>query len=119
MKQFDVVVNAFGAPLAEEQAHVDAGRALIEAVRGTDTRGIMLLAEPGAFLLMKVKRFKLIDTPEFPDFVKPTARRPGAEFYKICRQQLILNGHLSALPPYLIPKVKEPGHISQGKIICL
>ena len=27
VKHFDVVVNAFGAPLGEEQAHVDAGHA--------------------------------------------------------------------------------------------
>ena len=33
MKQFDVVVNAFGAPLGEEQAHVDAGHALIQAAK--------------------------------------------------------------------------------------
>src|SRR3954453_13609534 len=41
-KPFDVVVNAFGAPLGEEQAHVDAGHALIEAVKGTDTRIIVV-----------------------------------------------------------------------------
>ena len=33
VQSFDVVVNAFGAPLGEEQAHVDAGHALIEAVK--------------------------------------------------------------------------------------
>ncbi len=38
LKTFDVVVNAFGAPLGEEQAHVDAGHALIEAIKGTNTR---------------------------------------------------------------------------------
>ena len=34
INQFEVVVNAFGAPLGEEQAHVDAGHALIEALKG-------------------------------------------------------------------------------------
>lgn len=36
LKQFEVVVNAFGVPLGEEQAHVDAGHAPIEALKGTD-----------------------------------------------------------------------------------
>lgn len=32
LKKLDVAVNAFGAPLGEEQAHVDGGRALIRAL---------------------------------------------------------------------------------------
>src|SRR3954469_12164391 len=42
LKQFEVVVDAFGAPLGEEQAHVDAGHALIEALKGTNTRAIVV-----------------------------------------------------------------------------
>ncbi|MEB6202599.1 NAD(P)H-binding protein, partial [Mammaliicoccus fleurettii] len=37
LKQFDVVVNAFGAPLGEEQIHVDAGHVLINTLKGTST----------------------------------------------------------------------------------
>src|SRR5690606_24493612 len=42
VKAFDVVVNAFGAPISEEQAHVDAGHALIEAIKGAETRAIIV-----------------------------------------------------------------------------
>ena len=73
---FDVVVNAFGAPLGEEQAHVDAGHALIEALKGTRTR-LLVVGGAGSLFVDENKTVKLIDTPEFPDFVKPTAKGQG------------------------------------------
>ncbi|MDM5326127.1 NAD(P)-dependent oxidoreductase [Neobacillus sp. CF12] len=73
---FDVVVNAFGAPLGEEQAHVDAGHALIEALKGTRTR-LLVVGGAGSLFVDVNKTVKLIDTPEFPDFVKPTAKGQG------------------------------------------
>ena len=33
IEDLDVVVNAFGAPLGEEEAHVEAGRALIKLLK--------------------------------------------------------------------------------------
>ncbi|EMR07303.1 Putative NADH-flavin reductase [Bhargavaea cecembensis DSE10] len=82
VKQFDVVVNAFGAPLGEEQAHVDAGHALIEAVKGTDTR-IIVVGGAGSLYVDENKTVRLIDTPEFPDFVKPTAKGQGRNFEEL------------------------------------
>src|SRR6476660_8035392 len=76
VKTFEVVVNAFGAPLGEEQAHVDAGHALIEALKGTNTRAI-IVGGAGSLYVDPDKTVRLIDTPEFPDFVKPTASGQG------------------------------------------
>jgi putative NADH-flavin reductase len=73
---FDVVINAFGAPLGEEQAHVDAGHALIEALKGTKTR-LVVVGGAGSLFVDENKTVRLIDTPEFPDFVKPTAKGQG------------------------------------------
>lgn len=82
VKQFEVVVNAFGAPLGEEQAHVDAGHALIEAVKGTDTR-IIVVGGAGSLYVDENKEVRLIDTPEFPDFVKPTAKGQGRNLQEL------------------------------------
>lgn len=82
VKQFEVVVNAFGAPLGEEQAHVDAGHALIEAVKGTDTR-IIVVGGAGSLYVDENKTVRLIDTPEFPDFVKPTAIGQGRNLQEL------------------------------------
>lgn len=73
LKSFDVVVNAFGAPLGEEQAHVDAGHALIEALKDTDKRAI-IVGGAGSLYVDENKTVQLIDTPEFPDMFKPTAK---------------------------------------------
>ncbi len=82
VKQFKVVVNAFGAPLGEEQAHVDAGHALIEAVKGKDTR-IIVVGGAGSLYVDENKTVRLIDTPEFPDFVKPTAKGQGRNLQEL------------------------------------
>ncbi|TCP29490.1 hypothetical protein EV207_110111 [Scopulibacillus darangshiensis] len=71
LKPYDVVVNAFGAPLGEEEPHVTAGHALIEALKGTDTRVIIV---GGAGSLYVDENTRVIDTPDFPDQFKPTAR---------------------------------------------
>lgn len=42
IKDLDVVVNAFGAPLGEEDAHVEAGHALINLLKDVDTRAIIV-----------------------------------------------------------------------------
>lgn len=73
LASFDVVVNAFGAPLGEEQAHVDAGHALIEALKGTETR-LIVVGGAGSLFVDDNKTVRLIDTPEFPDVFKPTAK---------------------------------------------
>ncbi|MCS5431812.1 MULTISPECIES: NAD(P)-dependent oxidoreductase [Staphylococcus] len=76
LKDLDVVVNAFGAPLGEEEAHVTAGRALIEALKGTDTRAI-IVGGAGSLYVDKAQTTKLIDTPEFPEIFVPTAKGQG------------------------------------------
>jgi uncharacterized protein len=79
---FDVFVNAFGAPLGEEQAHVDAGHALIEALKGTKTR-LLVVGGAGSLFVDENKTLRLIDTPEFPDFVKPTANGQGRNLQEL------------------------------------
>ena len=76
LKDLDVVINAFGAPLGEEEAHVKAGRALIEALKGSDTRAI-IVGGAGSLYVDEAQTTKLIDTPEFPEIFVPTAKGQG------------------------------------------
>lgn len=82
VKQFDVVVNAFGAPLGEGQAHVDAGHALIAALKGTDTR-VIVVGGAGSLFVDEAKTIRLIDTPEFPEIFKPTADGQGRNLQEL------------------------------------
>lgn len=82
LKEFDVVVNAFGAPLGEEQAHVDAGHALIEALKGTNTRAI-IVGGAGSLYVDENKTVRVIDTPDFPEIVLPTAKGQGRNLQEL------------------------------------
>ncbi|MGV3042007.1 NAD(P)-dependent oxidoreductase [Staphylococcus rostri] len=73
VKDFDVIINAFGATLGEEQIHVDAGIALNEAVKGTDVR-IIIVGGAGSLYVDEDKTTQLMDTPEFPEIFLPTAK---------------------------------------------
>lgn len=72
LRSFDVVINAFGAPLGEEQAHVDAGRALIKAAEGANTR-IIVVGGAGSLFVDKTHTTRVMDTPDFPAIFGPTA----------------------------------------------
>lgn len=68
----EVVINAFGAPLGEKDAHVEAGRALINALAGTGTR-LIVVGGAGSLYIDDSRTMTVIDTPNFPDMFKPTA----------------------------------------------
>jgi len=72
LKSFDVVINAFGAPLGEEDAHVNAGNKLIEILKGTNTR-LIVVGGAGSLFTDDSRTVRVIDTPDFPDVIKPTA----------------------------------------------
>src|SRR3954452_2583141 len=48
VKSFDVVVNAFGAPMGQEHLHVDAGKVLIEAVKGAPNTRLIVVGGAGS-----------------------------------------------------------------------
>lgn len=73
LKDLDVVVNAFGAPLGEEESHVKAGHVLIEALKETDTRAI-IVGGAGSLYVDEAQTTKLMDTPEFSELFGPTAK---------------------------------------------
>src|SRR5699024_6988607 len=73
IKHFDVIVNAFGATLGKEQAHVNDALALIQVLNNTTTRAI-IISGAGSLYVDKEKTIQVIDTPDFPDAFKPTAR---------------------------------------------
>ncbi|MBM4761303.1 NAD(P)-dependent oxidoreductase [Bacillus sp. B15-48] len=113
IKPFDVVVNAFGAPLGEEQAHVDAGHALIEALKGTNTRAI-IVGGAGSLYVDENKTVQLIDTPEFPDFVKPTAKGQGRNLQEL---QTTTGITWTFISPSAVfdPEGKRTGSYKKGK----
>lgn len=82
LKEFEVVVNAFGAPLGEEQPHVDAGHAFIEALKGTETRAIVV-GGAGSLYADENQTVTVVETPDFPDAFVPTAKGQGRNLQEL------------------------------------
>ena len=76
IEDLDVVVNAFGAPLGEEEAHVEAGRALIKLLKEVDTR-VIVVGGAGSLFVDEAHTTRVLETPDFPDMFKPTAKGQG------------------------------------------
>lgn len=70
---FDVVVNAFGAPLGQERLHGEVGLALIEALKGAPNTRLIVVGGAGSLYVDEAKTVRVVDTPDFPDLFKQTA----------------------------------------------
>ncbi|KAI7253150.1 hypothetical protein KC345_g11407, partial [Hortaea werneckii] len=73
LQGYDAVVNAFGAPFGQEHLHVDAGNVLIEALKKAPGTRLIVVGGAGSLYVDEARTVKVVDTPGFPDFVKPTA----------------------------------------------
>ena len=66
IKVFDVVVNAFGAAPGKEHLHVDAGKILIDAMKGAPQTRLIVVGGAGSLFVDEAKTIRVLDTPEFP-----------------------------------------------------
>ncbi|WP_340372239.1 NAD(P)-dependent oxidoreductase [Peribacillus sp. FSL E2-0218] len=66
LKQFDVVVNAFGAAPGKEHLHVEAGNILIDALKGAPKTKLIVVGGAGSLFVDEEKTTRVLDTPEFP-----------------------------------------------------
>ncbi|PZD96556.1 NAD(P)-dependent oxidoreductase [Paenibacillus sambharensis] len=77
LKDFDIVVNAFNAPSGEEHQHVEAGRVLIEALKGTPSTRLIVVGGAGSLFVDEAKTVRNFDTPDFPEEYLATAKNMG------------------------------------------
>ncbi|AMM94744.1 hypothetical protein UP17_21590 [Peribacillus simplex] len=66
IKAFDVVVNAFGAAPGKEHLHVDAGKILIDAMKGAPQTKLIVVGGAGSLYVDEAKTIRVLETPEFP-----------------------------------------------------
>ena len=74
---FDAVVNAFGAPAGKEHLHVEAGNALIEAMKGAPTTRLLVVGGAGSLFVDEAKTTRVHETPDFPKEYLATAQNQG------------------------------------------
>ncbi len=114
LQPFDVVVNAFGAPFGEEHLYVDAGRVLISALKETPNTKIVVVGGAGSLYVDEEKTTKLMDTPDFPDFIYPTASNAGKNLEDLRNTNSITWTYISPAA-FFDPEGKRTGAYQLGK----
>lgn len=74
LNNYDIVVNAFGAPAGKEEQHVEAGRVLINALKDAPNTKLIVVGGAGSLYIDDEKSTQLMETPDFPEPALPTAR---------------------------------------------
>lgn len=77
VKNFDAVVNSFGAAPGQENLHVEAGLSLIQAFKGAPDTRLIVVGGAGSLYIDEANTTRLVDTPEFPEPYKATALNQG------------------------------------------
>lgn len=113
LRGFDVVVNAFGAPLGQEHLHVTAGRALINALSGSDTR-LIVIGGAGSLYVDEAKTVQLFNTPEFPEMFLATAKNQGQNLEDL-KQSTGLKWTFVSPSAFFDPEGKRTGSYTKGK----
>jgi len=114
LQVFDVIVNAFGAPAGQEHLHVDAGRILIEAVKGTSDTKLIVIGGAGSLFVDEAKTVRLVDTPEFPKEFVLTASNQGKNLEDLQNADGIKWTFISPAA-FFNPEGKRTGSYQKGK----
>lgn len=110
---FDVVVNAFAAAPGQEHLHVDAGNALIDALKGTSVR-LLVVGGAGSLFVDDAKSIRVFDTPDFPEAYLPTARNQGKNLETLRGQQAVTWTFLSP-SAFFNPEGRRTGAYESGQ----
>lgn len=113
LESFDVIVNAYGAPFDQtaEELHVKAGRVLINALKGTNTR-LIVVGGAGSLYLDESHTKRVIDI--LPEIVHPTANGQFKNLQDLQQTTDLLWTFISPAQNF-DPKGKRTGSYQKGK----
>ncbi|MDT8719044.1 NAD(P)-dependent oxidoreductase [Clostridium sp. 19966] len=114
IKAFDVVVNAFNAAPGKEIHHIEAGRVLIEALKGAADTRLIVVGGAGSLFVDEAKTLRLFDTPDFPAAYLPTAKNMGENLKELENSKDIKWTHISP-SAFFDPQGKRTGSYVAGK----
>ncbi|WP_053375233.1 NAD(P)-dependent oxidoreductase [Paenibacillus sp. FJAT-27812] len=113
LKAFDIVVNTFKAPDGEEHLYIESGRALVQALKDAPDTKLIVVGGAGSLFVDEQKTTKLMDTPEFPDFVYPTASNAGKQLEELQNTDSITWTYISPAG-FFDPEGKRTGAYKLG-----
>lgn len=84
IKDLDVLVNAFGVrEPGKEHLHVEAGRVLMDIVKGAPDTRLVVVGGAGSLFVDEAKTTKLMETSDFPKEAYPTSVNQGGNLKEL------------------------------------
>ncbi|MGC4377200.1 NAD(P)-dependent oxidoreductase [Fictibacillus sp. Mic-4] len=114
IQKFDVVVNAFNAAPGQEHQHVEAGKVLIEALKGAPDTRLVVVGGAGSLFVDEAKTMRLFETPDFPEAYFPTATNMGKNLEELQTVKGIQWTYISPAA-FFNPEGKRTGSYKKGK----
>ena len=114
LKGFDAVVNAFGTGLDNAHLHVEAGRKLIEALKGAPETRLIVVGGAGSLYVDEAKTTRLMDTPEFPKEIMAIPENQGKNLEDLKNSSGIKWTFVSPAA-FFNPEGKRTGSYQKGK----
>ncbi|MFM1654613.1 NAD(P)-dependent oxidoreductase [Brevibacillus sp. B_LB10_24] len=118
LKAFDVVVNAFGAAPGSEHLHVEAGRVLIEALKGAPDTRLIVVGGAGSLFVDEAKTLRVMDAPDFPKEYLATAQNQGKNLEDL-QQSTGIRWTFISPSAFFDPQGKRTGSYRTGKDLLL
>ncbi|WP_285767043.1 NAD(P)-dependent oxidoreductase [Peribacillus sp. SI8-4] len=114
LTSFDVVVNTYKAPEGEEHLYVDAGRVLVKALKEAPQTKMIVVGGAGSLFVDETNTTRLMDTPDFPNFVYPTASNAAKQLEELQKTDSIAWTYISPAG-FFDPEGKRTGSYRTGK----
>lgn len=114
LRPFDVVVSAFKAPIGQETLYLDSSNALAAALKDAPNTKLIVVGGAGSLYADADRTTLLMDTPDFPDFVYPTALNAGKQLEHL-RQSDALTWTYISPAAFFDAKGPRTGSYRKGK----
>ncbi|AGK53719.1 NAD(P)-dependent oxidoreductase [Bacillus sp. 1NLA3E] len=111
---FDAVVNAFNAAPGQEHQHIEAGKVLIEALKGAPQTKLVVVGGAGSLFVDEEKTLRVLETPDFPEAYFPTASNMGKNLEELQSTSGILWTYISPAG-FFNPGGLRTGSYKKGK----
>lgn len=113
LKAFDVVVSTYKAAEGEEHLYIESGRALVQALKDAPRTKLIVVGGAGSLYVDEQNTTKLMDTPEFPAFVYPTASNAGKQLDELKGSDSVTWTYISPAA-FFDPNGKRTGAYTKG-----
>lgn len=114
LQAFDVVVNAFKAAPGQEHLHVEAGRVLIEALKGAPDTKLIVVGGAGSLFVDEEKTTRVLEGPDFPEAYFPTASNMAVNLEELQKSENISWTYISP-SAFFDPEGERMGTYTKGK----